>query len=127
MNTRLTQESCTKLNRKRITRIVLGTFAVSALTFTLLPAGPASAGTCGNKKHAVVDGGEAAWSLSCNGNQITIDGWVKDLDADGKCAYVKANGNGQNMQHAKACPKNKVTFFRWTVPGRNIEAGLFVI
>jgi hypothetical protein len=126
MGIRLIKENCAKLERRHITRIMLGAFAMSTLTLGLLPADPSSAATCGQKFQPRVNGGEAAWSLHCDGNKITIDGWVKDTKADGKCAYVKAFGSGQNMPQAKACPKNKVTFFRWTFPGSNIQANLFV-
>ena len=113
--------------KKCIAGIALGTLATSAFTFHLVPVEPASAGTCGQTKYSTVDGGEAAWLLSCNGSNITIDGWVKDTDADGKCAYLKATGNGRWMPQAKACPKGKKTFFRWTVPGGDIKGYLFVI
>lgn len=111
--------------KRRMTGIVLGTLAMSALTLCLVPAGPASAATCGQTLNAEVDGGEAGWSLSCHGTTITIDGWVRDTDADGKCAYVKASGNGQSMPQAKACPKNEKTFFQWKVKGSEIRAYLF--
>jgi hypothetical protein len=88
----------------------------------------ATRGRCPQQFHPVVNGGEAAWSLSCSGNKITITGWVKDTKADGKCAYVKAEGGGRTANPlAKACPKGKVTHFTWTVPGSEINAYLYVI
>ncbi|MBD0345549.1 MAG: hypothetical protein ICV63_12155 [Coleofasciculus sp. Co-bin14] len=99
---------------------------MNILTLSLVPADPASAGTCGQKFDSKVNGGEASWSLHCSGTKIIIDGWVKDTKADGKCAYVKAFANSQSMPQAKACPKGKKTFFQWTVNGTEIHAYLFV-
>jgi hypothetical protein len=88
-------------------------------------AGPASAGTCGNVTNAKVNGGAAAWNLYCYGGRITISGWVKDTNADGKCAFVKAFGGGKSMPHPKACPKGRSTPFEWTTGGHEIEAYLY--
>lgn len=105
--------------------------AVTAMTFVAL-AGSVSAapitpkGTCGQTFQPRVNGGEAAWSLYCHGNKIIIDGWVKDTKKDGKCAWVKAFGNGQSMPHAMACPKGKKTNFHWEANGSDIWAYLYV-
>ncbi|MBW4421883.1 MAG: hypothetical protein KME13_22130 [Myxacorys californica WJT36-NPBG1] len=130
MSTQSIKGICAKFNRKHnVVRIALGTFVMSALALGLVPSGPASAGTCGQTFQSRVNGGEAAWSLHCNGNKITIDGWVKDTKGDGMCAWVKAFGNGGmpgSMPHAKACPKGKVTDFQWTTNGTEINAYLYV-
>jgi hypothetical protein len=87
----------------------------------------ATRGECPSQFHPIVDGGEAYWRLTCSGNNVTITGWVKDTKADGKCAYVRAEGGGRTANPlAKACPKGKVTHFTWTVPGREINAYLYV-
>jgi hypothetical protein len=75
-----------------------------------------------------VDGGEAAWSIDCGGNTITISGWVRDTDADGKCAYIKAfASNGESrVPLATACRKGTTTRFSWSVNNANdIRAYLF--
>lgn len=128
-------------------RIIVAASAALALV-TMLLVGPTAAnaaspgagamavlvvhpdGTCGQLFQPTVSGGEAAWSLTCGGGKITIDGWVKDTEADGMCAYVKAfDGNGQRWpgNDPKACPKGTVTDFFWTVSGSTITAYLYVV
>lgn len=47
-----------------------------------------------------------------------MSGWVKDTDADGKCARVKGVFNNNIVyQTAGACPKGTVINFSWTAPG----------
>ncbi len=104
--------------------------AVAAMTF-VSPVDSVSAatrGTCGQRFSNVrVAGGQANWRLYCHGNNITITGWVKDTRADGKCAYIRAEGNGRfRTPLAQACPKNTVRHFTWTIPGRQINAYLYV-
>lgn len=90
-----------------------------------LAGSPGSHGVSGLQPPA--NGGEAAWNLYCSGGRITISGWVKDTKADGKCAYVKAFGDGQQLlPHPKACPKDTKTNFSWTVNGSTIDAYLYV-
>jgi len=76
-----------------------------------------------------VDGGLAAWNISCNnGTDARITGWVEDTKKDGKCAIIKAfSNNGQSrVPLAQACPKGKKTHFDWMAPGANdIRAYLF--
>jgi hypothetical protein len=105
--------------------------AVAAMTF-MSPVDSVSAatrGTCGQRFNGVrVIGGEAAWSLYCSGNKITITGWVKDTKADGKCAHVKVEGGGKTVNPLKtACPKDTVKHFTWTTSGNEIKAYLYVI
>ncbi len=86
-------------------------------------------GTCNDSFNPSTDGGEAAWNLVCANGGITIGGWVKDTEADGRCAYVKAfAGNGDSrVPLAKACPKGTVTHYSWRVENTNeIRAYLFV-
>jgi hypothetical protein len=111
---------------KRMVATLSAVFVAVAILATVA-AGPASAGTCGETFQPRVNGGEAAWSLYCYGGSITIDGWVKDTKKDGKCAWVKAFGGEQAMQHAKACPAGTVTHFEWTTGGNEIRAYLYVV
>lgn len=87
-------------------------------------------GTCSQAFNPSTDGGEAAWTLTCGSGNITIDGWVKDTAADGKCAYVKAfdgAGNRWPGSDPKACPSGTKKFFNWTAYGQSvINAYLYV-
>jgi len=66
----------------------------------------------------VVSGGEASWTLTCSGGNITMSGWVKDTSADGECARVKGVFNNNTVyQTAGACPKGTSVSFSWTAPG----------
>jgi hypothetical protein len=115
-----------RMFKRVMTGIGAVTLAAAAWT-TFGAAGPAAAGTCGQTFQPRVNGGEAAWNLYCSGGRITISGWVKDTKADGKCAYVKAFGDGQQLlPHPKACPKDTKTNFSWTVNGSTIDAYLYV-
>lgn len=114
---------------KKTVHVLAAALAAGALALPLT-AGPASAtalGSCGDVRNVSVTGGQASWNLYCSGGQITISGWVKDTEADGKCAYVKAFGGGtQMLPHAKACPKGVRTNFNWTTSGSSIDAYLYV-
>ncbi|MEU7060262.1 hypothetical protein [Streptomyces sp. NPDC046197] len=109
--------------------------AAAALTAGLLVAAPASAeptgpaATCPGGFHPSTSGGEAAWTIECVGSRVVIDGWVRDTDADGKCAYVKAFApftDGATRKEAKACPKGTTTKFTWEANGTEIRAYLYV-
>jgi hypothetical protein len=86
-------------------------------------------GTCNDSFHPTTSGGEAAWNLVCASGGITIGGWVKDTEADGKCAYIKAfAGNGDSrVPLAQACPNGTLRQYSWRVENTNeIRAYLFV-
>ena len=86
-------------------------------------------GTCNDSFHPIVSGGEAAWDLVCASDGITIGGWVKDTEADGKCAYIKAfAGNGDSrVPLAQACPKGTLRQYSWRVENTSeIRAYLYV-
>ena len=109
-------------------RAIAGCAIVFALTAIMFVASPDSAfaGTCGQTEQPRVNGGEAAWSLHCDSNTITIDGWVKDTEADGKCAAVKMIV-GSTVKHSpRACPKNDKKTYTWKVNGSRIDALLYV-
>jgi hypothetical protein len=114
--------------------IVVAT-AVALLTGGLLAASAASAAPggiaapCPASFHPTTGGGEAAWTVECVGSRVYIDGWVKDTDADGRCAFVKAFASftdGSGRKEAKACPKGTVTHFDWVANGTDIRAYLYV-
>jgi hypothetical protein len=94
--------------------------AGAAVTGSLLGAAPAMAapsgtdgvvviqGTCGDKKNPSVGGGEAAWTLTCAGGKISVQGWVKDTDADGKAAEVYGTwGDGASFGVVRAGGEGK--------------------
>jgi hypothetical protein len=90
----------------------LGLLPAVAIAAFLAAAPPASAAGCGERNDVHTSGGEAHWTLGCAGNGISVDGWVKDTDADGQCAEVNAffPADG-SWRSAKACPKGKVQKF----------------
>jgi hypothetical protein len=113
--------------------------AVGAATMpiALLGAAPASAAPtytapihsyaqCPAGFHPSTSGGEAAWTVECSGAKVYVDGWVKDTDADGKCAYVKAFIGTSGRREAKACPKGTTTKFHWSGDGNAATAYLYV-
>jgi hypothetical protein len=98
-----------------------GTFAAAmflAGTGVLVAASPAFAGVCGDTFRPSTSGGKAYWSLTCSGGRITMQGWVEDIKADGKCARVKGIFNN-NITHetAGACPSGTRINFSWTEAG----------
>jgi hypothetical protein len=70
-----------------------------------------------------VPGGEAHWTKCINYSglwtSVTVDGWVKDTRADGKCAQVKAIFNdGTDTDYSpKACPAGHKQSFSWNHVG----------
>ena len=96
------------------------------------PSPMAKRGSCGGHYHPTVtsggeDAGEADWTLSCKNGFITFSGWVKDLNADGYCAQVKAVFNdGIAEFSARACPKGTVKRFSWRHPGSVADGYLYV-
>jgi hypothetical protein len=57
---------------------------------------------------------------------ITVDGWVKDTDADGQCAQVSAyfEASNETKFSARACPKGTVKNFHLTDPGSRVNVYL---
>jgi hypothetical protein len=69
---------------------------------------------------------EAHWTKCRNNGWTTVDGWVKDTNADGKCAYVYAiftDGVGKR-ESARACPKDDVETFYFHEPAN--DASVYV-
>jgi hypothetical protein len=122
---------------RRLAAVLVPAAAALALASPSFAAAPTSGspelvrpfGSCGQVFNVTVSGGQASWNIECtNGTNAEIAGWVKDTEADGLCAYVKAfaSTGASRVPLAKACPKGKVTFFDWTVPGATwINAYLF--
>ncbi|MCM6779039.1 hypothetical protein NDR87_36760 [Nocardia sp. CDC159] len=84
-------------------------------------------GTCGDEFKPIVGGDAwAYWKLTCSGGWITMSGWVDDLNADGKCAYVRGEFNDKTFV-AKNCPATSPkTNFSWSRPGRFANGYLYV-
>lgn len=90
-----------------LTGAVVGSALLSAAPSIAAPAAPEGVvviqGTCGDKKNPDVGGGEAAWTITCAGNKVRVQGWVKDTDADGKAAEVYGTwGNGDSFGVVRA-------------------------
>jgi hypothetical protein len=65
-------------------------------------------------------GGHAAYTeCTIDGDQlfddsVRVDGWVRDTDADGKCAQVYGyDSNGRYFESPRACPKGQTHEFHW--------------
>ena len=100
----------------------------------LAPTGdePAPQAGCGAALDVFVTGGEAHWTITCSSAGATIDGFVIDTLADGRCAYVKAfndvTGARVFSPDARACPSGTRTHFNGLAPGaRSISAYLYVL
>lgn len=112
-----------------IKRVLVGALGVMLLTIGMAGAssGVASAAPCGSTKSPSVHGGQAGWSVRCVGSTMYFDGWVKDTDADGKCAHVVAFFPDGAVSDDKACPKGTITRYSYrTSLSGNIEAELRV-
>ncbi|WP_143261994.1 hypothetical protein [Allokutzneria sp. NRRL B-24872] len=48
-------------------------------------------GRCGDRGKIETSGALAHVTLSCHDGKITVQGWVKDTEADGQCAQVYGN------------------------------------
>src|SRR5690348_16157583 len=99
--------------RNRVVAGVLGAAAVLSGALHLHPIS-ALAATCPAVFNNVeVEGGAAAWTVTCTGDTLFLDGWVRDTKADGKFAFVKAFIHG-GREEARACPKGTTTKFTFT-------------
>jgi hypothetical protein len=115
-----------------IQRIGLGLAAAGALALsTLVPTGVAQAATgatAGAATGAVgtlacetrdvyISGAEGHWT-KCTGTYTSVNGWVKDTRADGKCAQVYSIWTGgAYRESARACPSGTVRQFSWNEYG----------
>lgn len=82
------------------------------------PAGAAPQAAC--QAYDISTGGGFVHYQECNeGWGTTVEGYVKDTSADGRCAwaYTKLNGGRDIVNEAKACPKSTETYFWWSYPG----------
>ena len=59
---------------------------------------------------------EAHWTKCINASSTTVNGWVKDTDADGQCGQVYAIFNNGKTHSMKACGNGTVKYFNWTEP-----------
>lgn len=81
---------------------------------------------CGANRDTSTSGAQAYWIVRCSKGNITVEGWVKDISADGECAQVKAHFPGDIWEFSQdACPKNTKKSFKWTHPGDIVDIYLF--
>lgn len=106
--------------------LVLASSLLSVDSSPASAAGDRPAGGCGQSYNPTIPGGEAHWDLSCGGGMITVSGWVRDTDADGQCAAVKATfAGGQTEVSRRACPEGDRQTFSWTHPGAIADVYLY--
>jgi hypothetical protein len=86
----------------------------------------AAAATCGNTENVRTGGAEAHWTINCGGGGVSVDGWVKDTDADGQCAQVYAffPADGSTQYSPRACPEGNVKHFNLRGPGGSANVRL---
>jgi hypothetical protein len=112
-------------------RIAVSLTVVAALATAF---SPASAGAddigpltvCGEEMNPEVGGGLAYWRATCNGSTMTVSGWVRDTDADGMCARVKALIGTRWHYSARACPKGHQEPFSFTGSDNDAQVYLYV-
>lgn len=112
---------------KRITAIAgLALVAASSLGATTASATTHSAGqgeiisiqgTCEDDYDIETSGARAGASLWCHEGKIHIDGWVKDMEADGQCAEVYGNVGNKKFDSPYACPKGDKKQFSYSGKG----------
>ncbi|MFC7308872.1 hypothetical protein ACFQVC_32240 [Streptomyces monticola] len=85
---------------------------------TVAPASAAPQASC-QAYNISTSGGYVRYNECNTGSGTTVDGFVRDMDADGQCAYAYTtlNGSGPIRNQAKACPKGTETYFHWSYPG----------
>ncbi|MFD8542642.1 hypothetical protein [Streptomyces sp. NPDC059649] len=94
--------------------LMVGSLALA----TGAPASAAPQASC--QSYSISTSGGYVHYNECNtGSGTTEQGYVRDMDADGQCAYVYTtlNGSGTIRDQAKACPKGTETYFSWNYPG----------
>ena len=107
------------------------TIALLGFAFALLPTAGAQAADvtiqtgCGQSMKPEISGGLAYWKASCDGNIMTVKGWVKDTADDDECARVKANLGGIWHYSDRACPKGKIEWFTFKGPDKNAQIYLY--
>ncbi|HZE42038.1 MAG TPA: hypothetical protein VE172_24850 [Stackebrandtia sp.] len=79
---------------------------------------------CTDSVNADVPGGLAHWTAKCSGDEIVVQGWVKDTRIDGKCAQIKAFMDDKWHYSDKACPEDQVEHFKFTDSGRTADVYL---
>ncbi|GAA4910007.1 hypothetical protein LX16_2784 [Stackebrandtia albiflava] len=81
---------------------------------------------CGQEMDVEIDGGLAYWRASCRGTTMTVSGWVRDTDADGMCARVKALIGTRWHYSARACPEGDQESFSFSGTDNDAQVYLYV-
>jgi hypothetical protein len=102
---------------RRTTVALAGSAVLGAVLGLSAFAAPAAA-ACDPPQDVTVPGAEAHWTECHNGGGTQVNGWVKDTNADGKCAQVYAEfSSGGRQESLRACPANNVKTFDFNEPG----------
>ncbi|SFB00443.1 hypothetical protein SAMN05216266_103218 [Amycolatopsis marina] len=81
-------------------------------------------GKCGDDYDIQTSGARATASLWCHNGKIYIDGWVKDIAADGECAEVYGNVGDRKFRSPLACPKGDEEYFSYSGKGSTAKVYL---
>jgi hypothetical protein len=85
-------------------------------------------GNCGQTFNPSVGGGAAAWTITCTGGKVSVNGWVKDTDADGKAAEVYGTWeDGSNFGTVRAGGEGTKKEFNKSHSGSHVYLYLRVI
>ncbi|MER5867331.1 hypothetical protein [Kitasatospora sp. NPDC002040] len=107
--------------KKRLAAVSVLTAAL-AFAGTGLSATPAASAAACQSYTISTSGGYVSYTecnhLESTPSYTTVQGYVKDMDADGQCAYAYTTlRNGGTVDEAKACPKGTKKNFSWTYRG----------
>jgi len=70
----------------------------------------------------------AAWTITCTAGKVSVNGWVKDTDADGKAAEVYGTwGDGTNFGTVRAGGEGTKKEFNKSRAGSHVYLYLRVI
>lgn len=112
--------------RTSLSSLLSAVVLAGGLAFTA--AGPASAATCPATLSPRIDGADAHWTLRCNGNNVTMDGWVEDTAWDGDCAILRVNAGNGKYNARKACGSGTRESIHYTYTGtRTVEGRLALV
>ncbi len=100
--------------------------AVATLGF-IGSADSAQAAACGTSHSVTNEGAKSQYSITCSGGNVYVSGSVTDIDADGKCAQVKAQITATWFYSPKACPKGQTKYFSWSHIGNSAAVYTYTV
>jgi invasion protein IalB len=90
--------------------LALGTALASGLLMATAPT--AAAASCPSSWEPTVPGAKGKWTLSCKNGALSINGWIEDTRADGRCARLQIETAKGTRETITACGKGTRTNFQ---------------